>query len=96
MGIHLTAAQQAFYEAVDRILWEEWDPIGVNDESGARNEYSSYLPSVVSLSLSSLNPSPIFDYFEQITTGDMGLGSNPAHNQAIAKRVFDLRLSLGL
>lgn len=32
---------------VDRILWEEWDPIGVNDLSENRDEYSSYVPAVV-------------------------------------------------
>ena len=34
---------------VDRILWEDWDPIGVNDEAAARDEYSSYVPGVVRL-----------------------------------------------
>jgi hypothetical protein len=35
------------FEVVDRILWEVWDPIGVNDIPEARNEYSGYVPSVV-------------------------------------------------
>lgn len=37
------------FEAVDLILWEDWDPIGVNDIPAARNEYSSYVPSIVRL-----------------------------------------------
>lgn len=31
-------------EAVRRILWEDWDPIGVNDHPGAIDEYDSYAP----------------------------------------------------
>ena len=36
------------WEQVDRILWEDWDPIGIND-SGPKDEYSGYVPSVIKL-----------------------------------------------
>lgn len=34
---------------VDKILWEEWDPIGVNDYGGPDDEYRGYVPSIVAL-----------------------------------------------
>ena len=30
-------------DEIDRILWELWDPIGLNDSLAARDEYSSYV-----------------------------------------------------
>ncbi len=40
-----------FVAEVDRILYEVWDPIGINDAPEARDEYSSYVPRVVELTL---------------------------------------------
>jgi hypothetical protein len=31
------------YKRIDEILWEEWDPIGVNGYPEARDEYYCYL-----------------------------------------------------
>ena len=42
-------AKQALIEAVDLILWERWDPFGVNENPAARNEYTNYVCSVVRL-----------------------------------------------
>ncbi|MGI8922897.1 MAG: hypothetical protein ACR2HJ_02460 [Fimbriimonadales bacterium] len=33
-------------DEIGRILWEEWDPIGVNDESGAAGQYDTYVQKV--------------------------------------------------
>lgn len=37
------------WKAVDKILWEDWDPIGLKDTKGSNDEYSSYVPSIVKL-----------------------------------------------
>lgn len=36
------------WENVDKILWEDWDPIGIND-CGPKDEYSGYVPSIIKL-----------------------------------------------
>ena len=38
----MTADQKSVLKSIDEILWNDWDPIGVNDTEGARGEYSSY------------------------------------------------------
>ena len=45
----LSPEQQMLYNEIDKILWEDWDPIGVNDCEGARDEYSSYVPQIYRL-----------------------------------------------
>jgi hypothetical protein len=41
--------RSAAIELVKRILWETWDPIGVNDSPEAQSEYDSYAPQVLGL-----------------------------------------------
>src|SRR5690554_4253656 len=36
------------YQKVDEILWNDWDPIGVNDIA-PRDEYQSYTPTIFNL-----------------------------------------------
>jgi len=40
--------KKKLWESVDRILWKDWDPIGIND-AGPKDEYSGYVSSVIKL-----------------------------------------------
>ena len=42
-------AASSVKQQIDRILWEVWDPIGVNKISPARDEYSGYVYGVFHL-----------------------------------------------
>lgn len=42
-------AARSVKQQFDRILWEVWDPIGVNKISPARDEYSGYVNGVFQL-----------------------------------------------
>jgi hypothetical protein len=42
-------AARSVKQQIDRILWEVWDPIGVNKISPARDEYSGYVNGVFQL-----------------------------------------------
>ncbi|WP_312184852.1 DUF2971 domain-containing protein [Brevundimonas vesicularis] len=45
MGTKLSAEDAGAYEALDRLLFRQWDPIGVSDMDGwAEDEYRAYLP----------------------------------------------------
>jgi hypothetical protein len=34
----LKGKQKILWDEVDRVLWEEWDPIGVHNHEGTRDE----------------------------------------------------------
>ena len=36
--------EKSLYAKIDKILWEKWDPIGINNISEIRNEYYGYIP----------------------------------------------------
>ena len=44
----MSPEHKALYKSVDEILWNDWDPIGVNDIA-PRDEYQSYVPEIFSM-----------------------------------------------
>lgn len=51
---------------VDSVLWEVWDPIGVNDTREARDEYTSYAPAVAQMLRSGATDAEIERHLAQI------------------------------
>ena len=67
-----------------RILWIDWDPIGVNDSPGAFGEYDSYAASVLGQILHGANAAELDFYLARIEADSMGLGSSPASSRSVA------------
>lgn len=75
-----------FRKLVDQILWEEWDPIGVNDAPEERDEYSSYAGEVCGKLWNGEDKQAIFDYLFWVETEHMGLGTKTSSKEAINAR----------
>ena len=60
---------------VDKILWEEWDPIGVKDYGGLDDEYRRYVPSIVALLQNGADESQIAKLLHQHANVNMGLST---------------------
>ena len=54
------------HKAVDQIIWAEWDPIGVSQFEGARDEYSTYIPQIVNLLLTDRTEEEIAAYLSKL------------------------------
>ncbi len=83
--------QKKLYSDIDEILWNEWDPIGVNEHPEARDEYQSYVPRVFSLKLKGGTAQQIADCLIKIEREEMGLFGKPDHNQIIAQKILELK-----
>ena len=68
----------AVHTRVDELLQYVWDPIGVARVPEARDEYSSYVPTVARLLLEEENKEDIVAYLHKIASEHMGLSENPA------------------
>ena len=69
---------------VEQILFNDWDPIGVN----AFDEYDSYAPHIVSMWFDNkLTEEAVVEYLLEIETKRMGLQGNEQNARKVAKRL---------
>ena len=59
-------AQQELANAIDEILWEDWDPIGMKKMNGPRDEYSGYVAELFSLVLANASQEEIAKRLEAL------------------------------
>ena len=85
----MTNEQKDIYYEIDKILWNDWDPIGVNDIA-PRDEYQSYTPILFSLKINGADKETIAQKLNDIATKTMGLSGNIGHCKVIADKIFDL------
>lgn len=79
-------------EAVRRILWLDWDPIGLNDHQDALDEYDSYAPAIVSLLSRGCCASDLDLHLSRIETDSMGLSQVPTAPRAnVVAKLLALR-----
>jgi len=96
MGKKLPSDQQRFYEFIDVLLFNEWDPIGVSDTPEARDEYHGYLPQVFSKAMRGESVQNIADYLREVETGKMGLSGYNSNCLAIAEQIIKEKAKLEL
>ena len=65
--------QKNLYKLIDEILWNDWDPIGINDFEEARDEYQSYTPQIFGLRINNSDIETIAQHLYHIETDRMGL-----------------------
>ena len=76
---------------VSDILFREWDPIGVNDETLCRDEYDGYVPAVVQLLLSGADEHKLAARLSQFQRVNMGMSviDDELHRR-VARRLLGL------
>jgi len=88
----LSEQQNQLYNFIDDLLWEEWDPIGINDIPEARDEYSSYTPQIFSLAIHGASHEDIVEKLRRIEINWMGLVSNAERNMKLATKILQAAL----
>lgn len=96
----LSKEQNQLYELIDNLLWEEWDPIGVNDNPNIRDEYQSYTPQIFSLILKGGTIEDIAQKLLSIETEWIGLDDSDEQilnkNRQIAQKMITTAKQLKL
>jgi len=87
----MTKKEKELYKAVDKIIWNDWDVIGINEFEEARNEYYGYLPQLFKILKDGKNKKGITDFLYQITTVSMGLTGDKEHNEKVAELLIQKR-----
>ena len=77
------------YQEIDEILWNDWDPIGVNDIA-PRDEYQSYTPIIFSLKRKGVNEEEIAKELYEIEKETIGLARNLENCRIVARKIIEL------
>lgn len=75
------------YQAVDLILWNDWDPIGINDIA-PRDEYQSYTPTIFKLKTSGADKETIAKTLHEIETVTIGILGDIEHCRKVADKIL--------
>jgi len=76
--------------SVQRILLQEWDPIGIRGVPEAQNEYDSYVPGICKMLREGKTTEKLYQYLRWIESEHMGLDGNELHAERIAKKLMSL------
>ncbi len=95
MSTGITKENLGLYNAIDEILWKDWDPIGVYGTEQARGEYQSYLPRIFKLTLEG-NLEKLENYLYGIETELMGLQGGRETCKTVVKLIMAAKTKLKL
>ena len=84
---------QEIQESIRRILFEDWDPIGIND-SAPDDEYDSYVGGIYRLLVSGASEHQIIERLYQLETTSMGLSGDRERLKSVAEKLLKLNVSL--
>ena len=84
----MSPEHKALYKVVNEILWNDWDPIGVNDIA-PRDEYHSYVPEIFSLLIQNKTDKEISNRLYKIETETIGVLGSREHCLMIAKKLIE-------
>lgn len=77
------------YQKIDQILWEDWDPIGIND-AAPRDEYQSYTPIILKLVKSKSDTIKIAEKLYEIENEIIGVAGNYEKCLKVAGKINNL------
>jgi hypothetical protein len=77
------------YQAIDEILWNDWDPIGVN-KTAPRDEYQSYTPTILNLKIRGADKETIAKKLFEIERLTIGMDGDINRCGKVADKLINL------
>jgi len=76
---------------VEAVLWEDWDPIGVNKTPEAKGEYDSYAGAVFTVALKTHSAMAIAEHLISVEHSSMGFAKgNPKGLLPVAEKILKI------
>lgn len=89
----LTAAKEYIaYKRIDDILWNDWDPIGINDIA-PRDKYYSYIPDMLQLLKANASVEEVSKRLYQLETINMGVPGDIETCRKVAEKIKAIPIS---
>ena len=84
---------ESIHAEIKRILWEEWDPIGVRGDA-PDDEYNAYIGGIHRLLADGADKAAIVEHLYRLETEYMGLRGDKARLGPVAESLLKVNLSL--
>jgi len=88
---NLTPQEKYIHDVISKLLLTEWDPLGINKKTEARDIYKDYAPQIFNLKRNEADLEMIASHLFEIETKSLGLFGNMNHCRHIANKVISLR-----
>jgi len=85
---------QEIQESIRDVLLRDWDPIHVQDEPQAQDEYDSYVGGVYRLIASGASPRALAEHLARIERDAMGFGTSAEQLIEVAMKLSKLDVRL--
>jgi hypothetical protein len=69
-------SDKPLFDKVNKILWLDWDPIGINNLDTCKDEYAGYVPQIFKLVKARADRDIIAEALIKIEHDQMGLSTN--------------------
>jgi hypothetical protein len=91
MGIKFSDEQSSLYKAIDEILWNDWDPIGVKKFGDwPKDEYQSYVPLIFNLKINNADAKVIAQALYEIENDRIGVKGSYEGSLIVAEKIINL------
>lgn len=83
--------RKELWQAVKEVLFQEWDPIGINSNPACSEEYDSYVSTIVRFLQAGADEYKIAEHLRNLQRVSMGLSSaNEERDHRVARRLINL------
>ena len=80
--------------AVRQALFEEWDPIGINNNADAEDEYDSYAPNLTKMLIENKSEGELFAELWYIETVTIGMRGNREATKYFAGQLIQVAIEV--
>ncbi len=86
--MELTTEQRTeLLKRIDQILWNDWDPIGINDYGGPEDEYDDYSPEILELLIENAGTEEIAKKLLSFESEWIEVFTNDVHRLKVARKI---------
>jgi hypothetical protein len=83
--------RKKLWQEVKEVLFQEWDPIGINSNPACSDEYDSYVNTIVRFIQAGADEYKIAEHLRNLRRVSMGLSSeDEERDRRIARRLINL------
>ena len=86
---NFTEYQKVVYSEIDKIIWEDWNPIGLKREDSS-DEYEGYLNQLFSLKINGAIEKRIIEYLIKTDYEIMGIEVDEKYFEKITEKIMNI------